>query len=357
MFKRRFLGIATVVAALALIPSERVALAQGATPEESVQALIDEVNEVLEAQGSELRVLSADFLTRGKSGHDGRKAVWRKRGFERADAEFVPFDKRRIWSGSPDGEVDDITFAIDQSLDASPPLGGLSGAATTAAIRRATASWDRVRCSGLKLTEVSAMSDVGVIAFVANKGKGGAPTLVADIVHAGFRNLSNWSKVPSMPGLLLHDDIVAVTFTFVFTSDGKTLTDIDQNGKWDVGFHEIYYNPSVTWSDKRKHKGHDDDDDDDDRRRHKHVSQEDVESYDVETVALHEIGHALALAHSGHGGTRRHGSLDAKPQAVMNPIYTGVQRRLHGTDVAAHCIGGWKTWPKAKRNRDRDRDD
>lgn len=83
-----------------------------------------------------MRLFPAEVMSRGRSGHHHRKTHWRKAKFDRKDAEFVPFDPRRTWSGPVDGKFDDITFAIGQT-DAVPPKGGLTAAQTTAAIRRA----------------------------------------------------------------------------------------------------------------------------------------------------------------------------------------------------------------------------
>ena len=46
------------------------------------------------------------------------------------------------------------------------------------------------------------------------------------------------------------------------------------------------------------------------------------DSYDTQTVWLHEFGHALGLDHSGVDG------------AVMEPYYEGVRRALHSDDIA-----------------------
>lgn len=62
-------------------------------------------------------------------------------------------------------------------------------------------------------------------------------------------------------------------------------------------FGQIHFNEQFTWT----HDGRD---------------------FDYETVALHEIGHALGLMHSTVRGS------------VMEPFYPGLRRDLHGDDIA-----------------------
>ena len=62
------------------------------------------------------------------------------------------------------------------------------------------------------------------------------PFVLADIQHAGWRDID------------FGGGILAVAFTFVFV-DVSGLTDIDNNGKFDTAFREIYFDPSFSWAD------------------------------------------------------------------------------------------------------------
>ena len=104
-------------------------------------------------------------------------------------------------------------------------------------------------------------------------------------------------------------------------------TDIDNNGRADTAFREIYYDPFVgffgpprVWAD------------------------DGVSNIDVETVALHEIGHGLSQAHFGKVFFDNKGNLKFAPKAVMNAVYVGPQRTLLGTDGGGHCAN-WANWP------------
>ena len=97
-------------------------------------------------------------------------------------------------------------------------------------------------------------------------------------------------------------------------------TDIDNNGRADTAFREIYYDPSFSWAD------------------------DGTSDIDVETVALHELGHGLSQAHFGKVFVDKKGNVKFAPKAVMNAVYVGPQPLLLGTDGAGHCAN-WASWP------------
>ena len=159
-------------------------------------------------------------------------------------------------------------------------------------------------CSDLSITQNDDLGeDLGFFAFFFENGAGG-PAIVADIHHAG------WGDIDFAAG------IVGVTFTLVFSLTG----DIDNNGKIDVAFREIYYDPSFSWAD------------------------DGVTNFDVEAVALHEAGHGLSQAHFGNIFFKNDGSVKRAPAAVMNPFILGQTRTLLGTDDGGHC-SNWAEWP------------
>ena len=74
-------------------------------------------------------------------------------------------------------------------------------------------------------------------------------------------------------------------------------------------------------------------------------SDDGVSNYDVETIALHEIGHGLSQAHFGKVFIDKKGNLKFGPEAVMNAVYVGPRRELLGTDNGGHCAN-WGNWPQ-----------
>lgn len=271
--------------------------------------MLDDMNVELAASDASYRAVTVEYITAGESGEVGNTIIARDVGNKQLDFDFVPFDGRRTgWSGSVSGTTDDITYAVDQTGDAVPPFGGLSAAQTDAAIDRAMATWNNAGCSTLPIVRNPDFGiDIGVVAFLF--GLGGSPFVVADVQHAGWRDI-NFSG-----------GILGVTFTFGFVDGSGNFTDIDNNGKLDAAFREIYYDPSFTWAD------------------------DGVSNIDVESVALHEAGHGLSQAHFGKVFIDNKGNLKFAPRAVMNAVYVSPQRTLLGTDTGGHC-SIWANWPQ-----------
>ena len=292
----------------------------GVAVSEGLVAMMDGVNASLEAEGANYRVAVAEYLGSGDDGQAGGTVLAKDVGNKQLSSDFVPFDTRRPWSGPVDGPTDNITYAIDRTGDAVPPGGGLTALQTDAAIVRAMASWDDVSCSELGLLR---NPDFGIdIGYAAGRNS----FVFADIQHAGWRDAD------------FAGGVLGVTFTFIFgqvvgTPPVFVPSDIDGNGKTDVAFREIYYDPiripatattpAVFWSWK----------------------DDGILNIDVESVALHEAGHGLSQAHFGAVRIKSDDiTLKASPRSVMNALYAAPFRSLTGSDNGGHC-SNWASWP------------
>lgn len=270
----------------------------------SIQAIMDDMNDVLAADGAEYRVGWAEYITdvSGGGSEAGQTVLSKVVGNKQLVGDFVPGDTRRTWS-SPDAI--NLTYAIDQTGDAVPPFGGLTGAQTDAAIVRAMNTWDAETCSDLGLVRNTTTADIGYIARLNNLG--GSFAIAGDVQHAGFRDIN------------FAGNILGVTFTLIFVSGGVP-TDINGDGQADVAFREIYYDPSWNWRDNG------------------------VSNIDLQSVSVHESGHGLSQSHFGTVALKNDGRLQASPRAVMNALYSSPFRELTGTDNGGHC-SNWAAWP------------
>lgn len=269
---------------------------------------LDSINESLAAEGSNMRVMMAEYITAAESNEMGNTVLAKDVGNKQLGADFVPNDPRRVWSGPVTEGSDNITYIIDQ-VDAVPLSPGLTAEQTTEAITNAMTTWDNLTCSDLSVTRnADVADDLGFIA--ALNGLGGSFAVGADVQHAGFSDIN------------FGGGVLGVAFTLTFIDAEGNPTDIDENGKIDVAFREIYYDPSWFW-------GID--------------GSEDF--VDVESIALHEAGHGLSQAHFGKVSIKKNGELKTSPRAIMNAIYTGgASRELLGTDNGGHC-SNWGQWP------------
>ena len=270
---------AVVVAALLLLALPGAAAAQ--EWQDEVLSLMGAANDGLKAMWMDYRMESVEYYTIGQ----GRST----RRVHQQPFRWVPGDARRAADGWR------LTWAIDESWGAATGSGVPAGA-LAAAIRRATATWGADPClRDLEIVERKhPPGDVTVTDFFVGTGELGDP-FFADVVHAG------WTPGSSP---LFASDILALAATYVFVDrDSGEPTDVDGDNYMDVALTEIFYNDAFVWR-----------------------IDATAPAIDVETVALHEVGHALSLGHFG-----------LPPEAVMNPVYDGRSRTLQALDHAGLC--------------------
>ena len=263
----------------------------------SIHSKMTAINEALEAQGLSFQL---DAIESFSADGAGTSVFFNDRGNKQLGADWVPSDPRR-------GGYSDIAYAQDgvESATAS----GLSLAETTEAIDNSMGTWDNISCSqGLEIFNLGvAPFDAGFVQFLL--GFGGAPFIIFGVTHAGFST----ALTDFLFGV--GNNVLAFTVTFGFTG-----TDLDNNGKADVAFREIYYNDAFNWV-------------------------TDGDGIDLETVSLHEAGHGLSQGHFGKlFRTESNEKFHFAPRALMNAGYTGVPRSVEKTDKAGHC-SNWSNWP------------
>lgn len=253
-------------------------------------ATINEVNGVLRAEWMDLRaewmdqrlaVQQVDVLRVGSGGGGAR--LFRK------PFRWVADDARRGAVGN------DLTYLVDKDDAFGLPPGAEQ------AIDAAMSTWQDdscVRRVGFVKSESQGDADL----FDARFGYGPPGDYrLADVVHAGWMPPEFFETVTGPGG---GKSVVALSVTFIFVTADGVPSDLDRDGYLDTAHNEIYYNAAFFEQGK----------------------------VDLESVALHELGHSLALGH-----------VEPPPKAVMNPIYAGVRRELSAVDHAALCTV-WGAW-------------
>lgn len=284
--KARVIVFALVVAAT-LIGGTAPARAGG-----YLDSRIDSLNAQLSAKGIDAHVGAVEMFTLGYGVPDGRTL--------RFFARWAPYDPRRAADGAS------LSYLVRQGLGATSS--GLSNNATEPAIDVTLATWDRDACisNAPIVKRADRGTDPDVFDELIGQGDSAAADFSlftnrpADIIEAGFRPRAFFDWFAPNGGA----QILAMTIQF-FHAYG----DINHDGYKDMAFTETYYNDSFAWS-----------------------IAGGLHTIDVQTVALHENGHALGLSHFG-----------PPPLAVMNPTYTGIVLTPLASDHAAACVlwGGW----------------
>jgi hypothetical protein len=304
------LGVCGGIAAVVLLPGgHALATATGDDPVYS-QALAG-MNERLHALGMNVAIDRAELIVRGTRNGEYATTIVANDRTHLLSAQFVENDPRR-------GGIGDITYLIDQSDGGAlgflnpTTVVALPNSTTERELDASVAAWTTLKCNGpgfIKVADTGADPDLVDGILLDNPSLIGTP--FADVTHAGWLPGSFFNLV--RPGG--SQFILGVTFTFIFVEDdGVTPTDLDRNGLVDAAFREIYYNRGFAWG--------------------VHGSNLNV---DIQTVATHEFGHGLGLAHFGKLFITNKGFLQFAPRALMNAAYVQEDREILGTDNASYC--------------------
>jgi len=225
--------------------------------------------------------------------------------------QFAPSDPRR-------GGGSAISYLVDQSDGAAlgwDPTGNVAlvpNSVTEPAIDASMATWrDAPRCGApsiTKLTDTGADPDLVDGLVLRDPGLIGSPA--ADITFAGWLPSSFFNLLaPNGASFIL-----GVTFSFNFIDAAGNPTDIDHDGYADAAFREVYFNRSVPWGNDLR-----------------------PVNVDLESVIVHEAGHAYGLGHFGKVFLDHNGTLKYSPKAIMNAVYVSPFRTLTGTDNSSFC--------------------
>ena len=267
-------GRAVLCAALVLLaPAASRAEEPQGEGDPYVLAVMSDFNRTLRAEWMDLRVEQIELLTVRRERMGGN--------IHRLPFRWVTGDPRR---GSERGQ---LTYRIDPAP-----------ANMEAALDRAMATWGSDSCFTKKAAMVKRLDDgTDADLFDSRFGYGGfGDYRAADIVHAGWLPPDFFEQVTGSGG---GESVVALSVTFIFVDLEGVPSDLDGDGYMDAAHSEIYYNQGFSWL---------------------------AGGIDVESVGLHEVGHALGIGH-----------VDPSCVAVMNPFYTGTRTSLRSHDHAALC--------------------
>ena len=271
---------------------------------------IKKVNTQLAERGLNIRLAYAETVTSGNSEQPAKgKIIFENDRRLRLNAQWVPGDPRRSSDGNTLnyitwGPFATANFGTDDAINGIP------------AIDASFDTWDAAdNSSKLIITKRPTTAENPSIIL------GGNPFL-ADISQVGFLPGQLFDIVLE-PGA--RENVLGVTFTFVWVDQNDNPTDINNDGYNDVALKEVWYNDDFLWTDAGNSGG----------------------AIDIETVALHENGHALGFGHFGKisitGLNAPNLRLHVSPRAVMNAIILGTQRELLGTDLSSYqsIYGDW----------------
>jgi hypothetical protein len=267
------------------------------------------INDSLAALGLSIAVQKAEFVLAPTAPKPASgQIVFANDRAKRLTTRWVPNDARRLADG------DRLTFMNVTPFMAANGAGNAEGA-----VDASFQTWDDLTCTGLDIVK-RPWNGGNPSAILGIAGLPAVSVFSADIVTMGFLPGDIFDAVLG-PGASAN--VLGITFTFVFLeSAGGAESDIDGDGRTDTALKEVWYNNEFDWT----LSGLGDD-------------------IDVETVTLHENGHAFELGHYGRiFGTLGNLQLHVSPRAVMNAVILGTLRSPKGSDNAGYCgnFGSWE---------------
>lgn len=292
-------------AALAL-PVFAVAQDSDPTPAKAVQ-LIEQVNARLEAGGSPLRLTEAWFFTIGRGVDPYRRLRTGVRWYKN-HVTYLLDESDYVGTGLPAAEVDTALVAGYETWNGVP-----QSSLFTTRVADGGGNYDILDAvvldGGGNCVDIVDTTSPNLLAYDPATGSFDINP-EADVVFGGWIDPAYFSKC------LGSANIIGVTWSF-------SAGDSNSDNYPDLVYVEQFYNPAFPWTTTDA------------------VYLDFDAPIDIETIAVHENGHALGLGHFGGPNFRQPFKLQPNlrvfdPEAVMNPYYLGGEKRtLLPTDNAA----------------------